>query len=211
MKRLTFLLLFVLLNHTLFADGAKCFRYKLKLSLKNEKEIIGYTYFCTGNQVYNRNVSFYEYVEKEFRFPILVYEKIKTIEIRPNYNLDFSIKDNYKSVELRDIKSIQLIEQLEYPSGERNIKISETQFNLIRSEIKINNVMYNEKLAENCGLIFLSWIPVEDFESINKEISEKIEELCQMEKFNETYDYINNKKIELANKGILLFQVCDEL
>ncbi|BDX37800.1 hypothetical protein CYCD_11550 [Tenuifilaceae bacterium CYCD] len=211
MKRLTFILLFILVNHSLFADGAKCFRYKLKLSLKSEKEIIGYSYFCTRNQVYNKNESFYEYVKKEFRFPILVYEKIKTIEISTNYNLDFSIKDSHKTIELRDIKSIELIEQLEYPSGERNIKVSENQFNLIQSEIKIKGVVYNEKLAENCSFFLLSWLSIEDFESIKKEISEKIEELCEAEMRNKTYEYINNKKIELADKGILLFQACDEL
>jgi hypothetical protein len=182
------------------------------VKLNDNSEVTGYIYFGSYNTEYKKEKeSFTEYAKREMKSLIKIYKEIKTIEIRSNYQLDFAFTENFEEIKLAEILTINLIDKLEYPAGQRLIKVSEKEYNLIKPDLVDQGSIYNERLAENCSFKLLCWTKISNFEEIKNEIALKIKELVDNNNFNEVYKFVETRKIELTEKGILLFQSCSAL
>jgi len=202
----TFLILTSLIS---FADGGDYFRLKLQVKQIDNSVATGYIYFGTHKPFFDsEKESFKEYAKRELRFPLKVYKEIKTININPNFQLDFAETDNFIELELSEVLEIKLIEKLKYPAGQRLVYLTGKEYNLIKEEPKHKTYIANEKLIPYCSYKLLSWTEISEFENIKNEIDEKLKEFAESDNFKEARNYMKNIKLELVEKGILIFQSC---
>ena len=212
MTKWTIFAFLIIINFNSFADGGDYFRFKVKIELVDNSELVGYTYFVTYDSSFNsENEKFLEFVKRRFVFPISIYQSIKTITLESNQQFDFSSNNLCKKIQLSEIKDIQLIGVLKYPSGQRLVELSGKEYELANGNPTLNGFIYNSKISENCSYILFAWSNVKNFTEIRNGFENKVNELVDKKEYNEVNKYISKSKKELFEKGILIIQSCTEL
>jgi hypothetical protein len=202
----------VLISLKSFANGGDFYRFNVKIRLNDNSEFVGYTYFGTYGSGFNsENEKFIEYVKREFKFPILIYQNIKTVIYSSDLQFDFSMPGLCKKFLLKEIKDIELLGLLKYSSGQRLFELSEKEYELIINKVPLNGVIYNSDFSENCSYILFTWSEVENFIEIKNGIQENLNELIIKKASNEVPAFITKTKEELLIKGIILIQSCTDL
>jgi hypothetical protein len=202
----------VLISLNSLANGGDFYRFKVKIKLNDNSELVGYTYFGTYGLGFNSdNERFIEFVKREFKFPILIYQNIKTVISDSNLQFDFSMSSLCKKIQIDDIKDIEQLSLLKYSPGQRLFELSEREYELVIDRPALNVIIYNESFSENCSYILFAWSDIEDFIDIKNKIQDKINELTEKKEYNEVHKYIKKTKEELLKKKILIIQSCTDL
>jgi hypothetical protein len=195
-----------------FANGGDFYRFNVKIRLNDNSEFVGYTYFGTYGSGFNsENEKFTEYVKREFKFPILIYQNIRTVISDSDLQFDFSMSGFCKKFLLNEIKDVELLNLLKYSSGQRLFELSEKEYELILNRPPLNGVIYNSDISENCSYILFTWSEVENLIEVKNGIQENLNQLIKKRASNEVPAFIRKTKEELLNKGILLIQSCTDL
>ena len=191
----------------LLADVGDSYRYKATLKLTDNREITGYFYFHTYEKGFNNAESdFKTYILTYCYFPITVYENIKTIVINQYLTIDFAKEGSGITVKKNEIINLILIGEIETEVGSRLIEVIEREFCLINQDFVCAESYYNESFGIASTLYFLSWSGKENLTEIKNEMAKNIDQLLLIDN-NEQYinKYIDEKRIELIEKGIVLF------
>ena len=209
MKRIILLFIIVSTSLRLFADVGNAYRYKATLKLADKREITGYFYFATYKQGFDKGKEdFKNYIFSNYPFPIKLYKTIKTINVGNKLTVDFAIDGSSYSINKNEIVSINLISELETEVGSRLREVSQKEFSIINQKFVSFESFYNEKYAINCTFYLLNWANGNNLKELKKEMGNHVEN--KMLKSNEisVLKYIANKRTELVEKKIVLFEYC---
>jgi hypothetical protein len=205
-----FILLFIILPMSLglLADVGDSYRYKATLKLTDNREITGYFYFHTYEKGFNQaKTDFKTYILTYYHFPIKIYENIKTIEINQYLAVDFANEGSGITVKKSEIISLALIGELETEVGSRLIEVSKREFGLINQDFVYTESYYNESYAIASTFYFISWSGKNNLTEIKNEMAKNIDRLSLIENNEQSINkYIEKKRIELIEKGIVLFR-----
>lgn len=192
----------------LLADVGDSYRYKATIKLADNREITGYFYFHTYEKGYNlAKTDFKTYILAYYYFPITIYENIKTIEINQYLTVDFAIAGSGITVKKNEIISLILIGELETDVGSRLIEVNKREFGLINQDFVCTESYYNESFGIASTLYFLSWPGKNNLTEIKNEMAKKIDQLLLIENNEQSINkYLEKKKIELIEKGIVFFR-----
>ena len=192
----------------LLADVGDSYRYKATLKLKDNREITGYFYFHTYEKGFNQaKTDFKTYILTYYHFPIKIYENIKTIEINQYLAVDFAIEGSGITVKKNEIISLILIGELETEVGSRLIEVNKREFGLINQDFVCTESYYNESFAIASTIYFLSWSSKNKLTEIRNEMAKNIDRLLLIDNNEQSINkYIEKKRIELMEKGIVLFR-----
>lgn len=209
-KMRKFILLFMILSMSLglLADVGKSYRYKAILKLKDNHEITGYFYFHTYEKGFGQaKTDFKNYILTHYHFPIKIYENIKTIKINQDFAVDFAIEGSGIAVKKNEIASLILICELETEAGSRLIEVDKREFGLINQNYVYTESYYNESYAIASTFYFLSWSDKNNLTEIKNEMVKNIDRLLLIENNELSINkYIEKKRVELIEKGIVLFR-----
>ncbi|NQY29859.1 MAG: hypothetical protein HRT69_10345 [Flavobacteriaceae bacterium] len=210
--RILFFIILSLSFFKSFSDTGNAYRFYTEVTLKNETKITGYIYHYTYNEFNKNEDLLIPFLKKDHKKDITLYPHIFSTNIGIR-TLDFSIKKNKKNITLSEIETINVYELLIFDVGDKIIELSEKEFNLTTTSSPYFKNVYNEKIAEHCYYLLISWNKAN---LINQEItilSNSLEELVNSVNYN--YQmlniYLNSKKEELIKKDILLINYCEAL
>lgn len=210
--KIYFLILFFLSSFTVFSDVGHGYRFFLELVSKESDTITGYFYHYTYED-YNK----YEHFDKGFKNfikkdSINIYSFISTVSIG-DAPVDFTSLDFKSTISINDFGRISIKECLEFQIDDRLKELTPPEFNLLQNFPPHIETIYNEKVAENCVYILLSWKNKPDLFYDKTEINDKLE-LFSEDIFNNQYifyDYLKTKKLQLLEKQTLLIHLCTPL
>ncbi|MBV7269829.1 hypothetical protein [Winogradskyella luteola] len=200
----------LMLSFSLFADAGYAYRFHLNLQSEKGETINGYFYLYTYKKFNNEfDASFKNFVVKD---EIALYSHIVTINIGSTI-LDFTNNDFKTQIKLKDYLRIRINEFVDFGNTDRLFELSPEKFKIIKTTKPKSTSIYNEKYAENCSLILITWNDDSDLLEHRAEISEKIKSFEEdFTKYNnELNAYFQGKKKELLKKGILFIFHCDAL
>ena len=205
---LVIILFFISLNS--FADAGNAYRFNLELISKKGDTLYGYFYHYTYDKYdkYNDD-GFKKFIKKD---SISIYSFITTMSIETQ-TIDFTTKKFKKEVSINDFERIRVTEYLNFIIGEKLIELNQVEFDLIQTYPPKYELIYNEKVAENCNYILMSWKHKLDLSEYKKEISKNINALSisLTKNYDTLNDYISFKKIELLKNKVLLINHCRAL
>lgn len=208
MRKFILLIIFLPMSLGLLADVGDSYRYKAKLNLTDNREITGYFYFHTYEKGFNQaKTDFKTYILTYYHFPITIYENIKTIEINQYLTVDFAIEGSGIAIKKNEIISLILFGELETEVGSRLIEVNKTEFGLINQDFVCTESYYNESFAIASTIYFLSWSSKNKLTEIRNEMAKNIDRLLLIDNNEQSINkYIEKKRIELMEKGIVLFR-----
>lgn len=191
----------------LLAGVGTSYRYKAILKLTDLREITGYFYFHTYEKGFNQaETDFKTYILTHYHFPVKIYENIKTIELNQYLTVDFAIEGSGVTVNKSEIISLVLIGELEIEVGSRLIEVNKREFGLINQDFICTESYYNENYAIAGNIYFLSWSGKNNLTEIKNEMAKNIERLLIDNNEQSINEYIEKKKVELIEQGIVLFR-----
>ncbi|MCB0399309.1 MAG: hypothetical protein KDD26_06710 [Winogradskyella sp.] len=210
MKRIL-IVLFLFFSISSFANAGYAYRFHLNLQSENGEMINGYFYLYTEKKFINEyNGNFKEYYEGKDE--IILYTNVITINLGALI-LDFTNEDNKTKIKLSDFWRIEINEFVDFGNTDRLFELSTDELNLIKGNKPKSTSIYNEKYAENCSIILLTWNDNVELLEDKNEISEKMKSFEEdFTKYNDELNhYFRNKKKALLNKGVLLIFHYDAL
>lgn len=192
-----------------FADAGNGYRFYLELISKNSDTINGYFYHYSYedyNQYAHLDEAFKNYIKKD---SINLYSFINTVSIG-NKNVDFTTQIYEMTVSLDDFDSIRISEFLNFGPVNRLYKLTQFEFDLIQLNPSIYVELYNEKVAENCSYILMSWDKNSEVSKNANEINKRLEIYGEDIQKNqiEFHKYLDLKKAELFDNKILIINYC---
>ncbi|WP_225035014.1 hypothetical protein [Winogradskyella sp. SM1960] len=204
--------IFLLISLVSFADAGNAYRFNLTLVSNSGDTIYGYLYHYTYNnieQTYLSDTKFKEFIEKD---TVTLYSSISTVLI-DGLSLDFTKTEFKKTINLTNYSRIRINDYLDFGATERIFELSNEEYNLLKIKQPNSVSIYNERYAENCSLILLSWNSDSNLEKYKTEISKKIGDLSidLIKNQDELNNFLKKKREELTNDSILLISHCDAL
>lgn len=213
--RTLLILLFIISSSNLFADLGNGYRFHLHLVSKNSDTISGYFYHYTYddfNKYEDYDKRFKEFIKKD---SISLYTYITTVNAG-NINIDFTLDDYKKEINLNDFSKVRISECLTFDGGVYKLRVlKESQFNLIKNKKPNSKIKNAYALTEYCHLVFYNWDKPLKAELLNetyRKLELKKEELGNNLEGNNApifYNYFNQLQLELLNKNILLIMYCE--
>ena len=202
-----FVIAFFALN-IINADAGFAYRFHISIISEKGETINGYFYHYSYDEYDNDN-AFKDYIKKD---TINLYTNIQTLNIG-NTIIDFSTSNYKKPIDLKNFGDVRVNEYLNFAIGDRLIDLTSSEFNLIKTQQPQSQILYNEKVAENCIYLLLTWNNDKDLSNHYKEINEKLIFLGEnvVQNQYEFYDYLKLKKEKLQDDGILLINYCSAL
>ena len=202
-------LLFLFSSLSLLADAGNGYRFYLELVSKDSDTITGYFYHYSYDEYdkYNHyDENFKSFIKKD---SINLYSFILTIPIG-NETIDFTNQDYKKKVFINDFNLIRVRNYLSIQPVHNLKELTQPEFDLIKLHQVTFDKIYNDKVAENCFYVLLTWENNFDLSKHSKEINEKLILFGQdvINNQNWFYDYLNLKKAELLDEKILIINYC---
>ena len=207
--RFIIVIFLILLSGNLFADEGNGYIFYLELISKNSDTINGYFYHYSYedyNQYDHFDEAFKSYIKKD---SINIYSFISTVSIG-NKNVDFTTQDYEITVSLDDFDSIRISEFLNFGPVNKLYKLKQFEFDLIQLNPPISLELYNEKVAENCSYILMSWDKNSEVSKNANELNRRLEIYGEDIQKNqiEFHKYLDLKKAELLDNKILIINYC---
>lgn len=205
-------IIFLFLSCSLFADTGNSYRFNLELVSEKGDILNGYFYHHSYDE-YNNNIDyddkFKEFINKD---SISIYSFISTKNIG-GLTLDFTSINHKKEIDITNFQRIKIIDYLDSEVMHRLIELTKEEFNLIKDNNPKSEFVYNERIAENCDYVLLSWKLNPELFRHKKEISDKMILFSENISKNqyEFYKYLNLKKKRLLENSILLIHHCSAL
>ncbi len=205
-------ILFFLSSFTVFGDAGYCYRFFLEVVSKESDTITGYYYHHTFKNYNEHRLSgkdFKSFIKKE---SIDIYSFIYTMAIG-SQPVDFSTMSFKNTLSISNTDLIRVHEFLDFQAGYRLIELTTQQFNLIKNTPPSIEIVYNEKLAENCFYALLSWKNKPDLFPNKTTIMNKLE-FFSKDIFKNQHllnNYLKIKRSQLLEKHILLISLCTAL
>ncbi len=203
---------FFFLSYSSFADAGRSYRFNLELVSKNGNTLNGYFYHHSYDK-YDKDI---DYDERFIKFinkdSIAIYSFITTKNIG-SLTLDFTANNYKKNIDLNNYQRIRINDYLDSKIMYRLIELTKEEFTLIEDNNPKIEFVYNEKVAENCNYVLLSWKLDSELLSHKKEISDKMVLFSKNTHKNQYdfYKYLNLKKERLFEDSILLIDHCTAL
>jgi hypothetical protein len=210
MKKFLFLIgiFYSMLSH---ANAGYAYRFYVNVEVNGEN-IKGYLYHGSYEK-YDEGILLLDYLKKtSHNGEVHIYKEIRTVNLAYS-NIDFTLKNSEIIVNLNQDIGIEIIETLLYNGDDRLIKISKEEFDLLKCTKPIIEVVYDEKISENCSYILLSW---NESSNLKKQKNEIINKLFLFQKdiihvSKNQNKYIASKKEALLSDKVLLINYCSVL
>ena len=216
---LSLLFLFCFIVKT-FASPENLWRFKVQIETKDNKTLNGYIYpsIIFGSKNYNPDQEeFIQYAKRAFaNNTITIYSEIKVVKVKEVLDIDFSSDQLASKLSIDKIKSISILETLEYLVAYRLHIIENTQFERLQTTPLEIQEIYNPNFVEHCSIMLLSNTNIGSLKAHKDQIALDLaaileatpEEPDQNARIN---NYLTKKKKELNKERILLFTYCEIL
>ena len=188
--------IFLLVSLSSFADAGNAYRFNLTLVSNSGDTINGYIYHYTYKKFEQTNLKdkrFKEFIDKD---TVTLYSSISKVTIG-ELSLDFTKNEFKKTINLINYSQIGINDFLDFGVRDRLFELSDTEYDLIKINQPKSVAIYNEKYAENCSIILLTWNNNIKLSAHKTEISEKIESFS--DNLGKHNDELNNYYIQKRN------------
>ena len=209
---LLYLLVLLFCSAKTFAGGGHAARYHVDLTDINDNVLTGYIYINSFEDDFDKETgNFFDYVLRHTHSKIKIYKKIKSVVIRPDFRVDFTVKDEIIEIDKEKIRNLNLKEKENFLPGMKVILLNMNEYNIIEGSPIQTSFFYNEKFSENCSYLILSWSDTENLESIKEDMEVKCLSLIEENKLNDFYKYIDTIKLSLIHRKIIIFMHCSAM
>ncbi|MBW1298717.1 hypothetical protein [Aquimarina litoralis] len=208
------LVLIIIQSIPCFADAGLAFRFKVAIQLEDGSTDKGYFYFYTYNDKFDPSKEkFIDYLKNDPHFGTLkLYKEIKSVYVENNFEIDFNIKSKTKILNHDQITHMTLLEEFEFPVGDKVFEVSEEVYEFLEYEPK--QISYLEvSTFENCTLELISFNEGIDLIFFKEKIEKELGEIILKDKLNgeKINEYLKTVSIGLAKNKIILVNFCDAL
>lgn len=214
MKRVL-IVLFLFFSISSFADAGYGYRFSIKAILQNNDTISGYIYVYSWEK-YEGFGNLESFLNKNVpNHNLSIYPHVVTTTTNL-ITLDFALSDSEYNIKLKDIVKINEFDIVNFGGGTFRLKeLSEAEFKLIKIGKPYSNAYNIYDLTEYCHLLVLDWkVPIDKdlVKDLYKKLKAKKLELgnnLEGDRGNLFYDYFNQLKQELIDKGVLMIMYCE--
>ena len=156
-------------------------------------------YYTYGEKFDPDKSSFYDYFKENFNKEKVLYKEIKTIEIDKDIVIDLALTSNKQSFVESDIRNISLLEELEFPVGDRIYLLENpSEYFIYKNKPLCKVIVYTENM-ENCRILLLSESTTTDMLKLKNKIELEIENLDR-DKSSHLNENLNIYFTDLKNK-----------
>ena len=219
-KFLLFLVIFFCFTVKTFASPENLWRFKVQIETKDNKTLNGYIYpsIIFGSKNYNPDQEeFIQYAKRAFASnTITIYSEIKVVKVKEVLDIDFSSDQLASKISINKIRSISILETLEYFTAYRLHIIENTQFERLQTTPLEIQEIYNPNFVEHCSIMLLSNTNIGSLKVHKDQIALDLAAILEAtpegpDQSARINNYLTKKKKELNKEYILLFIYCEIL
>jgi hypothetical protein len=211
-KTLTLFLILISAYSIVYAGGGHAARYQIDLIDTDSEKYSGYIYINSFESDFDvDNDDFQGYVLRHIHGSVMIYKEVKSIAIRSDFNVDFTIKENIIEIAKEAITKIDFISKESFPPGMQIIKLSSDEYKTISGDPKKETFFYNDQLSENCSYNIISYSDSADITKIKDDMEAKCQELIDDNRLHDFSTYFNTLKPTLIDKRIIIFMHCSAM